>query len=80
MAVLENVVFEEHYRDVDYTDKSVTGMYFVHPLICLFVLCSVFSEGTSSSKVALTQNQFKHTWDFCDPTICVRSCKSFYLT
>jgi phosphoenolpyruvate carboxykinase (ATP) len=24
-AVLENVVFEEHYRDVDYTDKSVTG-------------------------------------------------------
>lgn len=24
-AVLENVVFEEHYRDVDYSDKSVTG-------------------------------------------------------
>ncbi|KAG0590263.1 hypothetical protein M758_1G083900 [Ceratodon purpureus] len=23
-TVLENVVFEEHYRDVDYTDKSVT--------------------------------------------------------
>lgn len=26
-AVLENVVFEEHYRDVDYTDKSVTGKF-----------------------------------------------------
>lgn len=24
-AVLENVVFEEHTREVDYTDKSVTG-------------------------------------------------------
>ncbi len=26
VAVLENVVFEEHYRDVDYMDKSVTGI------------------------------------------------------
>jgi hypothetical protein len=25
MAVLENVVFEEHTREVDYADKSVTG-------------------------------------------------------
>lgn len=25
MAVLENVVFDEHTRDVDYSDKSVTG-------------------------------------------------------
>lgn len=25
--MLENVVFEEHYRDVDYTDKSVTGEF-----------------------------------------------------
>lgn len=25
MAVLENVVFEEHTREVDYSDKSVTG-------------------------------------------------------
>lgn len=24
-VVLENVVFEEHTREVDYTDKSVTG-------------------------------------------------------
>lgn len=23
--VLENVVFDEHTREVDYTDKSVTG-------------------------------------------------------
>lgn len=26
MAVLENVVFEEHTREVDYSDKSVTGI------------------------------------------------------
>ena len=25
MLVLENVVFDEHFREVDYTDKSVTG-------------------------------------------------------
>jgi hypothetical protein len=25
MTVLENVVFEEYSREVDYTDKSVTG-------------------------------------------------------
>ncbi len=25
MAVLENVVFDEHNREVDYSDKSVTG-------------------------------------------------------
>lgn len=27
-AVLENIVFDEHTREVDYTDKSVTGMPF----------------------------------------------------
>jgi len=26
-AVLENVVFDEHTRDVDFSDKSVTGKY-----------------------------------------------------
>jgi ATP-dependent phosphoenolpyruvate carboxykinase len=25
LSVLENVVFDEHFRGVDYTDKSVTG-------------------------------------------------------
>jgi ATP-dependent phosphoenolpyruvate carboxykinase len=25
--VLENVVFDEHTRDVDFSDKSVTGKY-----------------------------------------------------
>lgn len=25
LSVLENVVFDEHFREVDYTDKSVTG-------------------------------------------------------
>jgi hypothetical protein len=28
-AVLENVVFEEHYREVDYSDKSVTGKWWM---------------------------------------------------
>lgn len=27
LAVLENVVFDEHTREVDYTDKSVTGKH-----------------------------------------------------
>lgn len=27
LAVIENVVFDEHTREVDYLDKSVTGKY-----------------------------------------------------
>lgn len=29
-TVLENVVFDEHSRQVDYADKSVTGTYIIH--------------------------------------------------
>lgn len=29
MAVLENVVFDEHTREVDYSEKSVTGWLFI---------------------------------------------------
>lgn len=50
-AVLENIVFDEHTREVDYTDKSVTGMpffflkkkwnllLFIHWFICWFSSC-----------------------------------------
>ncbi|GAU28954.1 hypothetical protein TSUD_153700 [Trifolium subterraneum] len=30
-TVLENVVFDEHFRGVDYTDKSVTAFIMLHP-------------------------------------------------
>lgn len=34
LAVLENIVFDEHTREVDYSDKSVTGIY----INCFFIL------------------------------------------
>lgn len=37
-AVLENVVFDEHTREVDYTEKTVTGNALV---ITLLVRCTV---------------------------------------
>ena len=39
-AVLENVVFEEHYREVDYGDKSVTGKMW---MVCMWRMLGVFS-------------------------------------
>jgi hypothetical protein len=37
MTVLENVVFEEHSREVDYADKSVTGNF--------ILVCTDFNSG-----------------------------------
>ena len=41
-AVLENVVFEEHYRDVDYTDKSVTGKCFQNRANWSYIECFLY--------------------------------------
>jgi hypothetical protein len=39
MTVLEDVVFEEHSREIDYLDKSVTGVI----LVCTDFNCGKLS-------------------------------------
>lgn len=41
--MLENVVFEEHYRDVDYTDKSVTGKFCQNRANWLYIECFLYA-------------------------------------
>jgi hypothetical protein len=45
LSVLENVVFDEHTREVDYTDKSVTGkqwFFLIKIKISIWILLIIF--------------------------------------
>lgn len=39
--VLENIVFEDHTREVYYSDRSVTGIYFFGVVRCVACFSSI---------------------------------------